>query len=250
MSQSVFISGSIAIKTLPSKVKESILKIIEQNMTILVGDASGIDTLIQDLCHTQNYTNLIVYTITPLPRYLSNQGSNFKHIFVDSDIKKERQRQTHKDKAMSDDSTFSLVIWDGQSKGSYANIRRALEQDKKVKVFYSKINDFILNNKVTLNEIEYTYRENNGYTATEVIKYLQENGIEIYKRSQDLNKFLLTEGLLDKEGTVYKPTSKNPDIFIIEMYRGKEKGVKFNNKFIDWIEQNTQKKQPQTDSLF
>jgi hypothetical protein len=127
---------------------------------------------------------------------------------------------------------------------------RALKQDKKVKVFYSKINDFIQNDKVTSIEIEYIYRENNGYTATEVIKYLQENGIETYKRSQDLNKFLLNEGLLNKEGTVYKPTNKNPDLFIIEMYRGKNKGVKFNNKFIDWIEQNTQKQQLHTDSLF
>ena len=250
MSQSVFISGSIAIKTLPAKVKESILKIMEQNMTILVGDASGIDTLIQDLCNVQSYTNLIVYTITPLPRYLSNQSSNFRHIFVDSDIKKERERQTHKDKAMSDDSTFSLVIWDGHSKGSYANIKRAIEQSKKVKVFYSKINDFIQNDKVTLIEIKYLYHENNGYTATEVIKHLQENGIEAYKRSQDLNKFLLDEGLLNKEGTVYKPTNKNPDLFIVETYRGKAKGVKFNNKFIDWIEQNTQKQQLYTDSLF
>ncbi len=250
MSQSVFISGSIAIKTLPAKVKESILKIMEQNMTILVGDASGIDTLVQDLCNVQSYTNLIVYTITPLPRYLSNQTSNFKHTFVDSDIKKERERQTYKDKAMSDDSTFSLVIWDGCSKGSYANIKRALEQKKKVKIFYSEIDDFILNDKVTLNEIEYIYRENNGYTATEVIKYLHESGIEAYKRSQDLNKFLLNEGLLTKDDNVYKPTAKNPDLFIVEMYRGKAKGVKFNNKFIDWIEKNTQKQQIQTNSLF
>jgi len=250
MSQSVFISGSIAIKTLPTQVKNSVLKIMDQNMTILVGDASGIDTLIQDLCDTQNYTNLIVYTITPLPRYLSTKSSSFKYIFVDSDIKKERERQTYKDKAMSEDSTFSLVIWDGYSKGSYANIRRAFEQNKKVKVFYSEINDFISHEKVTLNEIKYIYYENNGYTATEVITHLKDCGIEAYKRSQDLNKFLLNEGLLNKEGTVYKPTNKNPNLFIIETYRGKIKGVKFNNNFIDWIEKNTPKQQPHTDSLF
>ena len=40
-------------------------------MTILVGDAPGIDSLVQDLCHTKNYLKVIVYTITSTPRYKS-----------------------------------------------------------------------------------------------------------------------------------------------------------------------------------
>ncbi len=250
MSKSVFISGSISIKTLPSQVKESILKIIEQNMTILVGDAPGIDTLAQDLCHARNYSNLTVYTITSFPRYLADTSSNFKHIFVDTSIKKERERQTHKDKAMSDDSTFSLVVWDGFSKGSFANINRALDQNKKVKVFYTVINDFLSPNKTTPADMEYIYRENNGYTTAEIVEYLKDSGVTAYKRSQDLNKFLLSENLLTKEGSIYIPTSKNPDLFIVETYRGRVKGVKFNSKFIDWIEAVSQTAPPQATSLF
>lgn len=233
---SVFISGSIAIKKLPSQVRESIQTMIDKQMTILVGDAPGIDTLVQDLCNKQEYTNVIVYTITSSPRYKANQDFQEKSIFVNQEIKKERERQTYKDKAMSEDSTFSLVIWDGSSKGSYANILRALESHKKVKVYYQDINDYLPSEKITPIELEFIFRENNGYTASEVVEYLQNNGIETYNRSQDLNKFLINENFLVKEGTVYQPTKKNPDLFIVEMYRGKPRGIKFNNQFIDWIE--------------
>ena len=51
ISDFVFISGSIAIKKLPSCVQESIQQMINKQMTILVGDAPNIDTLVQDLCN-------------------------------------------------------------------------------------------------------------------------------------------------------------------------------------------------------
>ena len=38
---------------------------------------------------------------------------------------------------MTNDSEYSLVIWDGKSKGSYSNILRSLEQNKPVKVYMS-----------------------------------------------------------------------------------------------------------------
>ena len=235
---SVFISGSISIKKLPIEVIKSIDTMIKKNMTILVGDAPGIDTLVQDLCHEKNYLNVIVYTITSSPRYKANQEFQEKTIFVNQDIKSQRERQTYKDSAMSKDSIFSLVVWDGSSKGSYANIKRALEKQKKVKVYYQDVEDYLSSENVTIDEIDYIYREKNGYTASEVIIYLQENGIEIYNRSQDLNKFLVNQNLLIKEGKIYQPTEKQPEFFIIEKYRGKPSGVKFNNEFIDWIENN------------
>jgi hypothetical protein len=235
---SVFISGSISIKELPLEVSDSIKTIIKKKMTILVGDAPGIDSLIQDLCNSENYFNIIVYTITSTPRYKANSNFQEKTISVSQEIKSQRERQTYKDRAMSEDSIFSLVVWDGKSKGSYANIKRALDSKKGVKVYYQDIEDYFPSEKVTIDEIDYIYREKNGYTASEVIVYLQENGIEAYKRSQDLNKFLVNQNLLTKEGKIYQPTQKQPELFIIEKYRGKPSGIKFNNEFIDWIENN------------
>lgn len=250
MSNSVFISGSISIKSIPSLVKESINAMIEKNLIIFVGDAPGIDTLVQDYCNSKNYSNVVVYSITSSPRYIANQSFGFKHIFVDQEVKKMRERQKHKDRAMTDDSDYSLVVWDGCSEGSYANILRSLEQNKPVKVYYSDVENYIEAEKVSKLDITFIYRENNGYTASEVVQHLQENGIEMFNRSQDLNKFLIAENLLVKENKVYKPTSSQPDLFIVEKYRGKTTGVKFNNKFIDWIEENAIQSSSEQPSLF
>ncbi len=250
MSNSVFISGSISIKSLPSEVIESLSTMMAKELTIFVGDAPGIDTLVQDLCNTNNYFNIIIYTITSSPRYIANQKFKFKYIFVDQTIKKERERQGYKDRAMTDDSDYSLVVWDGSSKGSYSNILKSFEQEKPVKVYYSSLKQYLPSEKVNELEITFIYRENNGYTASEVITHLQNNGIERFNRSQDLNKFLLAENLLIKEDKVYEPTDKRPDLFIIESYRGKTSGVKFNNHFIDWIEEVSSIVETEQPSLF
>ena len=44
----VFISGSISIKKLPRPVEESLSKISDANMEVLVGDADGVDLMIQN----------------------------------------------------------------------------------------------------------------------------------------------------------------------------------------------------------
>ena len=232
----VFISGSISIKKLPNKVKESLFKIINKNLEILVGDANGIDSLIQDFCKENKYFNLTVYTIGLFPRYKADKNFNVIKINVLDDIKKGRQRQQEKDKQMTLDSDYSLVIWDGKSKGSYSNIIRAINNNQKLKVYLTRINDFLPQNKIKKEEIEYIYRKNNGYTATEVLKYLQNETDNVFKRTQELNKYLLEKLIIKKENNIYIPMEQYQNLFIIEKYRGKIKGIKFKNEFIDWIE--------------
>ncbi len=232
----VFISGSISIKKLPDKVKESILKIINKNLEILIGDASGIDSLVQDFCKENHYFNLTIYTIELFPRYKADERFNVVKVNVSNDIKKDRQKQQEKDKRMTLDSDYSLVIWDGKSKGSYSNIIRAIDNHQKAKVYLTEINDFLPQSKIKKEEIEYIYRKNNGYTATEVLKYLQNEIDNAFKRTQELNKYLLEKLIIRKENNIYLPMEQYQNLFIIEKYRGKTKGIKFKNEFIDWIE--------------
>ena len=232
----VFISGSISIKKLNKEIIESLENIISKKYTVLIGDASGIDTLIQDYFSKMNYTNIEVYSIFSSPRYLSNKNFFSKYINVSSEIKNERERQTYKDKAMSDDSDFSLVIWDGKSKGSFANILRAIDSNKFVKVYYTQEEKFLEQSKITKNEIEFIYRLHNGYTASEVVEYLQNQGIEKFKKTQDLNKYLLEKNVIKKEDKIYLPQDKYSNLLMIEMYKSKPSGIKFNNDFISWIE--------------
>jgi hypothetical protein len=246
----VFISGSISIKKLPIEVVDSIRKIIENKIHILVGDADGIDTLIQDFCLSENYTNLTVYSISAMPRYKASEKFNFKHIFPDENIKKERVRQQEKDKAMTLESEFSFVIWDGKSKGSYANLIRALENNKKIKVYNNISKTFLEQSKINKIEIEYIYRENNGYTASEVVQYLKDEVIDVFQRTQDLNKYLIEQSIIKKDKNIYTPTNGYEKLFIIDKYRGKVKGIKFKNEFISWIENNLNKSKYTQASLF
>jgi len=249
MKNKVFISGSISIKILPKEVKNSIDKIIEQNFEILVGDAKGIDTLVQNYCLSRDYYNVTIYSISKFPRYSASEKFKIKYIEVSSSIKKERERQQEKDKAMTMDSEFTFTIWDGISKGSYANILRGLDNHKRIKIYLSDKNLFL--NKITKDEIEFIYRENNGYTASEVIQYLKNEAEDIFQKTQDLNKYLIQKFVIEKYDKVYKPTNKYENLFIIDKYHGKTKGIKFKNEFISWIEKNLkEEKKLQQTSLF
>lgn len=232
----VFISGSIAIKTLPDCVLQSLDKMMQNNLEILVGDASGIDEQIQKYFSKHKYKNVTVYSIYNQPRNLNSSNFKVKVIDIEIESNREREKQKEKDKAMTNDSEYSLVIWDGKSKGSYSNILRSLEQKKAVKVYLDEINHFIEKDKITVPEIEYIYRKNNGYTAQEIVEYLLEINITQFKNTRDLNKYLIEKKIIAKEESIYIPVM-DKNFFIIETYQGKVSGLKFTNEFIQWFEQ-------------
>ena len=231
----VFISGSISIKHLPACVKDSVRKIISQNMEILVGDADGIDSIIQNFCKSQGYKNITVYSIYPEPRYIVS-GFKSKFILPSTESKRERERQLEKDKAMTKDSDFSLIIWDGKSKGSYRNVLRAIENDKKVKLYLESEDRFLEQDKINELELEFIFRKNNGYTAAEVVDYLISEGEEFFKNTREFNKCLVEQNIIKKDGDIYTPGEGYDHLFMIEKYQGKEKGIKFTNEFVNWIE--------------
>ena len=250
MKNMVFISGSIAIKKLPNCVEDSIRRIKDQNLGLLVGDADGIDTMIQNYCKRINYQNVTVYSIYSSPRY-KVPGFNKKYIVVKSDSKKERERQKEKDSAMTLDSEYSLVIWDGKSKGSYQNILRAIENNKKIKVYLHSDSKFLSPEKITSDEVAFIYRRNNGYTAKEVVEYLISEGEDYFQQTRAFNKCLMEQHIIKKEEGIYLPMPKYENLFIIDKYRGKIKGIKFNNDFINWVEKWVKEiKPPEELSMF
>jgi len=249
MKNKVFISGSISINKLPQEVKNSIDRIVKQNFEILVGDAKGIDTLVQNYCLSLNYYNVTIYSISTFSRYKASENFKIKYIEVPNSIKRERQRQQEKDKAMTLDSEFTFTIWDSKSKGSYTNILRAFDNHKKLKIYLSDKNLFL--NQITKDKIEFIYRENNGYTASEIIQYLKNEAEVIFQKTQDLNKYLIQKLIIQKDDKIYMPTNKYENLFIIDKYHGRIKGIKFKNEFIDWIKKYIKEdKKLQQASLF
>ena len=143
--------------------------------------------------------------------------------------------QKEKDRAMSQDSDYSLVVWDGISAGSLSNITRALTLGHKVKVFLSSKGEFLESTTVTSRNIERIYREHNGYSAAEVVTALHETGKDYFKNTRAFNKKLLDLKVIEKVDNIYSPTAPYKHLLQIETYKGKAKGVRYRIEFIEWI---------------
>lgn len=237
----VFISGSISIKLLPKKVLRSINKIIEQNFEILVGDADGIDRLICEYAYGMKYTNLIIYHVDKNPR--QNINLKFKNIRIETDknIKKEREKQYFKDKAMAQDCDFAFVIWDGKSKGSYQNIKNCIEFEKKIKIYLKEKDDFI---KPDLDEVNFVYSQNNGYTSSEALEFIKQEFGDIFKNTQNFNKFLVEKGFFltkSKDDKIYKPAPKYQDMFLTQTHQGQISCYKLTDILLNEISKEIKK---------
>ncbi|MBL1208276.1 hypothetical protein [Geminocystis sp. GBBB08] len=110
----VMISGSRSVTELPSSAVNSLNKIMELGFDIVVGDCSGIDTLVQKYLQSQHYQNVTVYHINNKPR--NNVG--FKTIKIQG------RSYSAKDIAMAEIADYGLAIWNNKSKGTKANIDR------------------------------------------------------------------------------------------------------------------------------
>jgi len=129
----VFISGSISIKELDPKVKICLDNIMTGNYDIIVGDAYGVDALVQKYLSDRNYQKVKVYHVTNVPR---NNIGNWENVQVESmDSPSTRFYYEKKDIAMSNIADNALVIWDGKSTGSMNNIRRMLSRAKPVSIY-------------------------------------------------------------------------------------------------------------------
>jgi len=249
--KSVFISGSINMKVLPSCVEDSIKKIKDHNIKILVGDAEGIDTKLQEYCQEINYHNVTIYSIYPTPRKRINSNFDTKYISANENLKKERKRQTEKDRAMTLDSDYSFIIWDGKSKGSYGNIIRAIENNKRIKLYLDTEKKFLPSKEITKNNIGFLYRKANGYKAGEVVEHLQNEGEDYFKNTQAFNQWLMKNNIIKKEEKAYVPLNGYENMLITNKYRGKITGVSFKNEFISWIESKIKEiKQPTQPQMF
>jgi len=208
----VFISGSIDIKRLDELVINSLNKIISKNIQVLVGDANGVDSLVQKYLNKKNYTNVIIYTIFEKPRNILSSKSKIMKINVKN--LSGRKAQEKKDEAMTKDSDYSFVIWNGKSKGSFNNILRAIENNKKLKVYYTQEKRFLEKEELNIENIQKIYYKHNGIGLKELAQLTNQSISYI------------------KETIKYYPKFK-----ILNSYRGRQQ-VKYSIDFINVLKQN------------
>ena len=67
--EKVFIASPLKIRTLDKNIKERLDNIIRNKIEVLVGDANGIDTAVQEYLNLKQYNDVTVYCI-------NNPGNN------------------------------------------------------------------------------------------------------------------------------------------------------------------------------
>ena len=133
----VFISGSLRIKNLHSKINDRIENIIKSNHKVIVGDASGVDSSIQEVLKEKDYSNVIVYCSGNEVR--NNVGQwPVERVKIDGSQKNKRLFYTAKDLEMAKNCNIGMMVWDSKSTGTLSNIYELLKQNKASLVFINK----------------------------------------------------------------------------------------------------------------
>lgn len=137
----VFIAGSISISRLHEKVQERINNIVLSDLNVVVGDADGADTSIQECLLAYNADKVTVYCTGEAPR---NNIAAWPVHHVQSKAKAgTRAFFTAKDVEMAKNSDFGLMVWDCKSTGTLSNVIELLKARKKSVVFVNTYKDFV-----------------------------------------------------------------------------------------------------------
>lgn len=130
----VFMGGSRHVSRLSAPVRERIDRVIENNLPIVIGDANGADKAVQRYLHSKSYRNVEVFCSGDICR--NNLGGwNLREVPAHT---RDRSFSFYaaKDRAMADEASYGLMVWDGSSTGTLLNALRLIKQQKKV-VLYS-----------------------------------------------------------------------------------------------------------------
>lgn len=137
----VFIAGSISISRLHEKVADRINKIVSSDFNVVVGDADGADTSIQECLQRYRAGKVTVYCTGDSPR--NNVAEWPVHRVVSKAKAGTRAYFTAKDLEMARNSDYGLMVWDCKSTGTLSNVIELLREKKKSVVFVNKNKDFV-----------------------------------------------------------------------------------------------------------
>ncbi|WP_187367244.1 hypothetical protein [Massilia mucilaginosa] len=129
----IFIAGSIKIKHLHDEVQARIMNILAMQYDVVVGDAGGADSAIQQFLSDQGAARVMVYCSGEHPR--NNIGRWPVHQVATYHAKRSRAWFTAKDVAMAQAADLGLMVWDGISTGTLSNVVELLARKRNSLVF-------------------------------------------------------------------------------------------------------------------
>lgn len=136
----VFIAGPRVISKLNRRVEERLYNIYAKEMTVIVGDANGIDKAIQEYFYHLGYQNVLVYASQGKAR--CNIGSwKIENVEVSKKIKG-FDFYAAKDLKMTEEADYGFMIWNGKSKGTLNNVINLIKRSKKTLMYFTPGNEF------------------------------------------------------------------------------------------------------------
>jgi hypothetical protein len=142
----VFVAGSLSIKRLHPRFLECLDRIVISGFDVVVGDADGADTSIQQALLDRNASSVTVYCSGKIPR---NNLGNWPVQRVATDREPgSRAFFTAKDLEMAKVADYGLMMWDAKSTGTLSNVIELLKRGRTTRVFVNKAQQLVTIGKV------------------------------------------------------------------------------------------------------
>lgn len=137
----VFIGGSRAIKKLSPSLTARLDNIIENNHQVLIGDASGVDKLVQTYFAEKGFENVIVFCTGHTCRH--NVGQWKTTTVSSNQLQGGFAFFALKDLQMAQEADYGFMLWDLKSKGTLNNLLNLIELNKKSLVWLAAEDAFL-----------------------------------------------------------------------------------------------------------
>lgn len=129
----VFVAGPRAIRALNKSITDVLADMIVRRSAILVGDADGVDRLVQEYLAEAQYLNVLVYASGGEPR--NNLGRwQVRKVDVPANAKG-FDFYAKKDTQMARNADNGFMVWNGKSRGTLNNMINLVSQNKEVMVY-------------------------------------------------------------------------------------------------------------------
>ena len=129
----VFVAGPRAVKALNRNITDVLSRMIEKQLTVLLGDAAGVDRLVQEYFAAVKYPNVSIYASDGKAR--NNVGGWPVHKVEVPVNAKGFDFYAQKDIQMAQDADTGFMIWNGKSKGTLNNMINLTAQNKRIMIY-------------------------------------------------------------------------------------------------------------------
>lgn len=130
----VFIAGPRNVNELDKNILIKLENICNKNYDVLIGDAIGMDSYVQQFLHSKLYKNVTVFASNGIVR--NNYGFwNVENVPVEHNVTG-FDFYARKDLEMAKKADIGFMIWNGKSRGTFNNMVNLLGLKKEIILYY------------------------------------------------------------------------------------------------------------------